>query len=146
MLHVSRKYALNGRNLQCMLLLPVMKVTSLMCDMIITAGAGTSSQTGEGACTQLLISTDKDIYLLDPHYWVYGASLYDWGGVSPGDLCLPDGYSRTVAITVLLMDHNGYQASPDNVQYEVENVTTIVAMNDYGTPKMYVCGNESIGD
>ncbi|MEA1893964.1 MAG: hypothetical protein U9N36_01930 [Euryarchaeota archaeon] len=78
MLHVSWKYALNGRNLRCTLLPPAIVASSLMCGMITTAGAGAPSQAGEGVCTQLLISTDKDTYLLDPYYWVYEASSYNW--------------------------------------------------------------------
>ena len=130
MLHVSRKYALNGRNLRCTLLLPAIVLTSLMSGMVIIAGAGAPPHAGEGVCAQLLISTDKDTYLLDPYYWVYEASLYDWGGASPGDLWPPDSYARTVNVTVLLMDRRGYRASPDDVQYEVENATTVIASGD----------------
>ncbi|RZN35634.1 MAG: hypothetical protein EF813_08465 [Methanosarcinales archaeon] len=80
-----------------------------------------------GTCTQLLITTDKATYLLDPYYWVYEASSYGWGEVSPGDLWPPDGYPRTVNITVLLMDNKGYRVASDDVQYEVSNGTTVIA-------------------
>ena len=80
-----------------------------------------------GTCTRLLITTDKATYLLDPYYWVYEASLYGWGDISPGDLWPSDGYPRTVNVTVLLMDNKGYQAASDDVQYEVSNGTMVIA-------------------
>ncbi|MCD6207322.1 MAG: right-handed parallel beta-helix repeat-containing protein, partial [Methanosarcinales archaeon] len=76
---------------------------------------------GVGTCTQLKITTDKATYLLDPYYWVYE---------TPDSLWPPDGYSRTVNFTVLLMDNRGYRAASDDVQYEVENATTVIASGD----------------
>ena len=112
------KCILNSRNLRCTLLLSATVATSLMCGMIATAGADASSQAGEGACTQLLISTEKGTYLLDPYYWVYEA---------PSDLWRSDGYNRTVNFTVLLMDSKGFRAAVENVSYDVSNAATIIA-------------------
>ncbi|KAF5410710.1 MAG: hypothetical protein C5S47_05915 [Candidatus Methanogasteraceae archaeon] len=95
-----------------------------------TASSGwfmVGAQTGVGTCTRLLITTDKATYLLDPYYWVYEASSYGWGDVSPGDLWSPNGYPRTVDVTVLLMDNRGYRAAADELHYTVSNGTTIVA-------------------
>ncbi len=76
---------------------------------------------GIGVCTQLLISTEKATYLLDPYYWVYEA---------PDSLWPSDGYNRTVNFTILLMDHKGYRVAVDEVHYNVSNSSTVIASGD----------------
>jgi len=54
---------------------------------------------GEARAQPPMIDTDKSMYNLDPYYWVYDASQYQWQGVNP-NLWPAEGHDLTVGFSL----------------------------------------------
>jgi hypothetical protein len=64
------------------------------------------------------VKTDKTMYLMDPYYWVYEASKYQWWN-TPSEIWPTTGYSRDVNFTVKTYDATGKVKDLGAMNYQV---------------------------
>lgn len=70
------------------------------------------------AADTVFVKTDKTMYLMDPYYWVYEASKYNWWN-SPYQIWPTQGYPRDVNFIVKTSDATGKVKNIGSLSYMV---------------------------